>query len=395
MADGVYVPIQTITVTDIGTTNVTPNADAALIGETFDALAIVVSDQLERIDTTLGAAENLLTELGMPTNWTAGIDDVVIVPVPPVDLTTFPNAPTSGDLPGYDDIIWGANDTSISTYSSDIYITILEKVLDGIENGGTGISTDVEDAIHERNLEKQRVANEKAYNLGIAEISSRCLSFPQYASQALANQVSIEILKQSHNSANEIEISMAELAQKNMNSMLDRGAALEGVLRAFWKDYNTMKLTAVKAKTDELIAHVESITKERDGILRLFEAEAAIFKASTEGQKNWYEAISENQKAQLQKSALELQKIEAELKAKLDAYIAVNSLREKILATSGGVSAQVAASAMNAENVSIGYSVSNGFSRSESFDHRESKSISADQRISESHDFNAKGQDIT
>jgi len=395
MADGVYVPIQTVTVNDIGTNNVSPNADASLIGETFDALAIVVSDQLARIDTTLSAAENLLTDLGMPTNWTAGIDDIVILPVPPIDLTTFPELPLPGDLPNYDAIIWGTNDTTLSTYSSDIYVTILEKVLDGIENGGTGISTAVETAIHERNLERQRAANEKAYNLGISELSSRCLSFPQYAMQALANQVSMEINKQSHNSSNEIDIAMSDLAQKNMNSMLDRGVALEGVLRAFWKDYNTMKLTAVKAKTDELISHVESITKERDGILRLFEAEASIFKSTTEDQKNWYEAIAENQKAQLQKSTIELQKIEVELKAKLDVYIAVNSLREKILATSGGVSAQVAASAMNAENVSIGYTVQNGFTRAEHFNHGETKSISSDQSITEGHTYNAKGSDIT
>lgn len=395
MANPVFLDKLTIDVNDLPLTNVTSDLNAGLIYQTFAALGIVVSDHATKIDGALTAAEALLVELGLPTNWTGGLDDVVILPVPQLDLSAFPEMPLPGELPNYDAIVWGTNDTSLSTYSSDIYVTLLAKILYDINTGGTGIPTAIEDAIHERNLEKQRLANEKAYNLAVSGITSKALSFPQFAMDAIANQMEMEVLRQSHNSANEIDISMAELAQKNMNAALDRASTLEGVLRTFWKDYNSMKLAGVKAKTDELIAHVESITKEREGILKLHETEAVIFKATTEAQKNWYEAVTESQKAQLQKSALELQKIEVELKAKLDAYIAVNSLREKILATMGGVSAQVMASAMNAENVSLGASVSSSKNVSESYNHGESKAINQGQSIGESHDYNAKGADIT
>jgi len=394
MADTIFLDKQLVTVNDMQLSNVDSDITTTMITETFEAIGLIVTDQVAKVNEAIASAVALAVELGLPTNWTDGLDDIVIIDVPPIDVTTLPTLPLPGDLPGYETITWGTNDTSLSTYSSDVYVTLLAKILSDITTGGTGIQTAIEDAIHERNLEKQRVANEKAYNLGISELSSRCLSFPQGFAQTIANQVSIEIDKQSHNSANEIDIAISELAQKNMNAALDRATNLEGLLRGFWKDFNTMKLAGVKAKTDELIAHVETITKEREGILKLYETEAGIYKVTTEAQKNWYDAIAESQKAQLQKSTLELQKLEVELKAKLDSYIAVNSLREKIITASGGFSTQLAASAINAENVSMSANIGRSTNFSESYGHNENQSKTQTQNISEGHDYNAKGADL-
>jgi len=400
MADLSYLDKQVVEINNWGTDNVDPSSAGYVGGEnlildTFNMLGGIVSDHSLKIDDTIAAAEDLLQELDMPTNWTAGIDDVVVNDVPAIDPTTFPAAPSAASLPDYSTIVWPSSDTALSAYTSDMWVALLEKVLDGVVNGGTGISAAVEAAIHERNLERQRVANEQAYNLGISEISSRALSFPQYAMQALANQVSLEILKQEHNSSNEIDIAAADLEQKNMVTMLEKAVAIETLLRAFWKDYNEARFAGIKAATDEVNAHVDAITKEREGILKLYETDASVFKSITEGQKNWADAVSENNKAQLAKSTLELQKISTELKAKLDAYVAVKSLQEKILSTVGAVSSNVMASAMNAGNVQVGASVSSQKSLHESFTHTESKSVTLGQGISEDHNISHKGQDIS
>jgi hypothetical protein len=213
--------------------------------------------------------------------------------------------------------------------------------------------------------------------------------------QALANQVSLEILKQSHNSSNEIDIAASELEQKNMIAMLEKAVAIETLLRAFWRDYHDQKFAGIKAATDEVTAHIKAITDEREGILKLFETEATVFKSVTEGQRNLADAISENNKAQLAKSTLELQKISTELKAKLDSFIAVKNLQEKIIATIGTVSSNVMASAMNAGNVQVGASVQSTKSLHESFAHNETKTIDLNQNISETHSIQHKGQDIT
>jgi hypothetical protein len=398
MADLTYLDKQVVTINDWDASNVDPTSAGYVGGEnlildTFNMIGGIVADHSAKVDDVIETAEDLLVELGMPVNWTQGLDEIIINDVPALDATTLPTAPSAAALPDYASISWLGSDTSLSTYTSDMWVALLNKVLDGITNGGTGIPAAVETAIHERNLDRQRVANEKAYNLGIADISSKALSFPQYAMQALANQVSLEILKQAHNSSNEIDIAASDLEQKNMNTMLDKAVAIESLLRAFWKDYNSMKFAGIESATKEVIAHIEAITKEREGILKLYETEANVYKATTEGQKNWYDAVSANNSAQLARGTLQLQKISTELKVKLEAYVAVKGLQEKILATIGGVSSNVMASGLNAGNVSVGASVSSQKSLSESFAHNETKSVDLNQKIDESHNFSHKGND--
>jgi len=394
-----YVPINTVTVNDLTLTNV-DNSSPGWVGgtniilDTFTTIGNIVENHSLRVDSALDAAETLLVALEMPTGWTSSIPNVEIVPIPPIDLSSFPELPEISELPGYEAISWVTQDTSLSSYTSEMWTTLITKVLDGITNGGTGITSVVENALHESNLEKQRVGNEKAFNLGVAEISSRALSFPQYAMQTLANQISIEILKQTHNSANEIEIFLGKLAQENANFMLDKAVIIEGLLRTFWKDYNAAKLARVEVYVQELLGHVKTITDERDGILKLAETQAVVFKAHTEAQKNWYDAISENQKALLQEAALKLQQAESELKAKLDSYIAIKGLEKEIINIMGGVSSNVMASGLNAGNVSVGASSTMSESRSETFGHSESKQIGNSQNLGEDHNINHKGADI-
>lgn len=399
MADLTYLDKQVVTLNEWNASNVDPSSAGYVGGEnlilnTFNMIGDIVADHSIKVDDAIDAATDLLAELGLPTNWTNGIDAITINPVPELDATTLPTAPSAAALPDYSSIAWLSSDTSLTAYTSDMWVALLNKVLDGI-SGGTGITPAVETAIHERNLERQRIANEAAYSKGIADIASKALSFPQYAKQSLEMQISSEILKQEHNSSNEIDIAAADLEQKNMNTMLDKAVAIETLLRAFWRDYNTLKFAGIKAATDEVIAHIDAITKEREGILKLYETEANVYEATTSGQKNWYDAISANNTAQLARGKLQLDKISLELKMKLEAYVAVKGLQEKILATIGGVSSNVMASGLNAGNVSVGASVQSSKSLHESFAHNETKSIQLDQNISEDHNVSHKGQDIT
>lgn len=395
MGEFSFLDKQVVEVNNLPLNNVYSDLNAGIVYDTFNAIGAIVTDTYVKVNNALTLGETLLTDMEMPTGWTSALDDVVIAAVPPIDLSIFPSMPSPEDLPGYETISWIAQDTSLTSYSSEMWATLIAKVIDGITNGGSGIPTAVETARHERNLERQRVANENLRNQSIVDLSSRCLSFPHYAMQALELQVAIEIAKQSHASSNEIEIFIGDLEQKNAHFMLDKAVVIEGLLRAFWKDFNSMKMEGVKATTDALIAHVEAITKEREGIVRLYEAEASVFKDNTQAQKFWYEAISEYQKAQLQKSALQLQKAESELKAKLDSFVAIKGLQEKIIATLGGTSSNVMASALNAENVSVGVSLTSGKSLTEQYSHSESKGITQSQGLGEDHNISHKGSDIT
>jgi hypothetical protein len=434
-----------------------------IILEQYNGVSLIVQEQQERVNEYLDLIEDLIEDLKMPTNWTSALGNVVINPVPEIDITGIPE-PGEIVLPGFSGIVFSpvptlttpptintdyldptvptpvnpSLDYIMQTYTSEMWADLFAKVQDGVVNGGTGIDADVEDAIQARNLERQRVANETAYNLGVSEISSRALSFPQYAMQALANQVSAEVLKQSHNSSNEIAIASFDLAQKNTHFMVDKAVNLETILRDFWKVQETLSLQAktaiadlvlrnyaekikayiaewqgittslqakvetvnaivaqnnaviagYKAETDGKIAQVDAIAKERDSLIKAGGLEVDVYKARVDGQSAWYVALAENQKAQLQKAELQLRQVESELKAELDSFVSINSLKEKIMLGAGGVSAQVMASALNAMNINVGATVTSSKSITENYGHNESKTISHGQSLSDSHNTN-------
>jgi hypothetical protein len=471
MADSVYVP--KIEITPMDQHNVSTGSAGWVSGtnvilEQFNAVSGIVSSQTTRVNEYLDTAELMLKELVMPTGWTDVLGTVVINPVPGIDTTGIP-VPGSLSLPGFNSVVFSpmpalpvvpaldltytepvepdevnpSFDYMMSTYTSAMWTDLFNKVQDGIINGGTGIPTAIETAINERNLFRQQAANDTAYAQGVSTISSRTLSFPQYAMQNLANQMATEILRQTHNSSNEIAISMADLAQKNTHFMITSAISLETILRDFWKTFETLSIQAktaltdfilrnyaeknkayiakwegivaslrakvegvnavvaqyvavvsgFKAQMDGSIAQIDAISKERDSLVKAASLDVDIYKARVDGETAWYNALSENQKAQLQYSELQLRKLSEQLKAQLDSFISLNSLKEKILSTLGATSAQVMASALNAVNTSVGATSSSSASVSESFSHGESQSISLDQKLDEGHSFSHKGRD--
>jgi hypothetical protein len=121
---------------------------------------------------------------------------------------------------------------------------------------------------------------------------------------------------------------------------------------------NKAIIDAFKAQTDGAIAQTEQISKERESLVEVAKAEVTVYKTRVEAQTAWYNALSENQKAQLQKADLDLRKAVEQLKAELDSRTSINGVREKILSSLGGIAAQVMASALNAVNTSVGHTTS-------------------------------------
>jgi hypothetical protein len=474
LRDTNFIPRQTISVNPLPLTNVEPTpagmvGEENLILERANSNRQIITTQTTRIDQYTAQVEALLTSLSMPNGWTDVIGNVIINTVTPLDPSIVPT-PGSLTLPGFTGIVFNPvpalppvptintdhdepeeptapttnMEHTVGVYTSEVRTALIAKILDGIANPGTGIPASVETALHERNLERQRVANEKAMDMGVEELSSRALSFPQYAVDALVNEIAKEVDKQAHNSSNEIEIAMADLAQKNAHFMIEQGGKLEDILAKAFETYETLSLDAKKAiadfvlrkyaemvaaykskwegissmlrakvdaanvvvaqhnaliagfraETDGKIAQVDMISKERSSLVELAGHETTVYKARVEGATAWYNALGENQKAQLQKSELELRKAEAELKALLDSFISINSLREKLIDNFGGTSAQVMSAATNAISVNLGANVTSTKTVSESYEHREGVSVSHSQGADENHNIRHLGEPL-
>jgi len=431
----------------------------------------LVADYSEKVIEIADALDNILQEESLPAAWDTVLDGVIINPVPPIDDGDIP-VPGAIVLPGFEGITFPTCGTLVeaptisldytpptdptdvdptlshtpATYTSDMWLSLFTKVQNDIDNGGSGLDADVEAAIHARDADRKFAANEKAYTVATANLTSRALSFPQFAMANLEARMAGEILRQEHASSNEIVIVSSDLAQKNTQFAVTTGLDIEKLLRAFHEVIEKLTLGAKQAVaefimskyrdktaafrekwqaiTAEMRAKVDAanvvivvnqsiidkykvdmqgataegdlISKERESIGQLAGVEADVYKSRVAARDSWNNALSENQKAQLQKSELDLRKAEAELKFILESHKDLTTIRKDILTQLGGIFAQVMAAALNTVSTSVGHTTSRTANVSESTSHSEdiSERYSVSATIGENHGISHKGQDI-
>jgi len=319
---------------------------------------------------------------------------------------------------------------SETPYTSEMWLDLFTKVHDGLLEGGTGLGAAVEAGLWTRARERQRVENEDAYLKATRELGARGITFPQLALRSIEQRMAAEVLRQNTVINAEIAIKQAELAQTNTNFLIERAVQLEQILREFHQNSGRLSLEAKKAaaqlilenyaeknkayiaqwqgidaelrakvgvmeayaadnkvtvdsfraQMDGAIAQTDQIAKERSSLVEAHKADGDVYASKVRAQADWYNALTENQKAKIEKSRLELEKAVQEVKALLDSTISINALREKILDAISNIAAQVLASALNAVNTSIGHSTSASENRGEHWSHGDS--------ISETHGFN-------
>jgi hypothetical protein len=420
----------------------------------------------------IGQFRDLLVADELPTGWEGTLADVIINPVPTIDVGTIP-VPGGITLPGFENLVFPIMGTLrevpdinldytpptaptdvdpelthvMSTYTSDMWSTLFNKIEYDILNGGTGLSADDQAARHALAAERKTAANEKAYLNSVYSVNSKALSCPQFMIDGIEAQMAAEVLRQEIASSNEIYIADGDLAQKNTQFAISTGLDIEKLLRAFWEMSEKMSfdfkkgvadfilskfseknkafltqyqgITAMmqaniaaaeaivaankpimdrfKIEMDGVLGEGDLIAKERESLVKIATTEADIYKTRVEAVSAYYNALSENQKAQIQKSGLDLQKAIAEIDFLLKSQVALASQRKEILATLGPMFIQITSAALNTVQTSVGTTAntsaqisahwSNNKSRDERFGH--------DQNASENHTVSHKGADLT
>lgn len=425
-----------------------------LIIEKFNQTFNLSEIMKEEVDNYLSTLNDTLNNITTPTDIESLYGTVTINDITPIDLNAIPEVGTIS-LEGFDDVIFPlkpilktAPDIDLSydtpskptevnpsinfveaAYNSDVWLALYTAVYDGLVNGGTGLSADVEDAIYARQAERNRVANEQAYRKALNAAAANGFDFPTEVAIAIEQEMAAEILRQNINTSNEIAISQAQLAQTNTHFILDKGVSLEEILRNFhnlkenrsleadkaaadlilrnyaekvrmyiadWEGIKTSlqaKISSIeaiinenrifiesyKAEIDGAIAQTEQIAKERESIVEAYKGEVQAYSAKVNAQVAMYSALTEQQKAQLQKSELELRKVTDQLKLQLDSLVSVNSLKEKIVEAMANIATQVLASSLTAVATTIGHTTRSSEGINESYTHSDG--------ISEQHYF--------
>lgn len=270
------------------------------------------------------------------------LDDILIPAAPVIGLPVFDTEMPSATIDDAAPFMWGE-----PSYSSDIWAVLLAKVLNDLQNGGTGLNAAVEAELYQRLLDRQVEENDRLYIEASDYFSARGFTIPPGALVGRLNEISQQISRNNSATSREITISQAELAQKNDHFITEQGGKLEGMLRDFFtactnRVFEANKVLATNAieifnskaaKYNIDLQRYETASRVYEARIRVALTQVEIFKAEIEGarvtsevQKNLvdiYRAQIQAAEAQMGLYVSEMQgvKILAELEAlKLEQY---------------------------------------------------------------------------
>ena len=240
---------------------------------------------------------------------------------------------------------------------------VFDRIYDTLENGGTGITEEVEDAIYNR--ARSRLDDEFREELEKLEnfYSSRGHVAPPGVITGMTTRLSSLIVQKSADLNNDILVNQTKLAQQQIQFAL---ATVVELFKVRLQEYAT-KVQAYVAEIDGYIKQIQAQVAVIEAQVRAFEANVNQYIATVEMQKVYYQTLSTKITLELQKAKLESDILIAEMNANLEAFVAVKGLQLESAKAGGSVMAQLAASALSSINTATGYnfSGSRGVSSSE------------------------------
>ena len=316
-----------------------------------------------------------------------------------IDVPTFPDIPTFDEDAPDDEFSYNENE-----YQSTLLDNVKDSLTTWIIDGGTGLSTEVEEAIWERARSRLAEEWERATDDVMGYWSARGFNLPTGPLQAALRRVNNDFQQKLDDLNREILIKQAELAQNNtqfahtmsvqlekhlmdhFNSVADRmlEAAKTTVLILYQiysekvKAYGLQveaksveiealsktvdaKVAINKGKTDAYLADVSRYKEEIAAIIAVIDGEARLYAAKVDGYRADIDLARaemnvaiERLKALISQSRnqTELQIKEAEVT--LQAYISSLGLNIEVSKAIATILEQIVASALGAINTSVG-----------------------------------------
>jgi len=198
------------------------------------------------------------------------------VNLPALDMT-LPDAP-EGELTGAD------FNYSEGVYSSLLDTAVKEGLLTWVQNGGTGLDADVEDAIFDRAIARMETDNERAYEEVLNFFSSRGYDLPPGAMAGRLYEVNREIVRNRTQLNAEITIEQARLAQNNTQFSYEKSIALEGQEKEHFNQIYNRALQAAIATTEGIIKVYQAKIQGYLGQVEAKKAEAGAYESYANAQ---------------------------------------------------------------------------------------------------------------
>lgn len=252
----------------------------------------------------------------------------------------------------------------------------LNKLKSMLEDGATGLPTEVEQAIWDRALARNEIQNLKMYQEAEEYFAARGYELPPGALAARLQEITIEIERSNLQTNNDIMINQAQLEQSNLQWAVKEGAAV--IIAMMEKDIQ-MVIDYNKGVIEAFVADVERFKSEIEAQTIPMKAMAEIYTAEAQGFAAHCGGLGEQARAEAAVAGVdvEIAKAKADVAIKnseinLDNARRVVELQVEALKAAAQVSGQVAASALASINASASY----GFSGSANVSQQDSTSRS-------------------
>jgi hypothetical protein len=260
------------------------------------------------------------------------------------------------------------NDSEVAGMLDLVFTNINET----LQNGGTGITEDVEDAIYDRARsrldEEFRDESEKLENL----YASRGFDVLPGVVAGMMTRLSSEVVRKSADLNNDILVNQTKLAQSQIQFAL---ATCIELFKVRLQEYAT-RVEAYAAEINGYISGIQAQVAVIEANVKVLQANVTQYVAEVDMQKAYYETLSTKITLELQKAKIESDILISEMDANLKAFVAVKQLQLEAAKAGGSVMAQLAASALSSINTATGYNFHGGITHSDTNNYSEAQSQS-------------------
>lgn len=274
----------TATVPDIGDPPEPLNVDIPVF--TTPAPGINIPDSPDTVIPDFNIADPTLTSVQVPTPIS------VDVPTPPTFESLNIPAPPRYSLPTFTFEAPVADLTAPETnfyfheamYDSDLMRELSIRLLEKLQEGGTGLGEDVEEAIYERANRRMEVENQRMYDNALYYFQERGHMLPPGMLSHQLIVIDKEIAAKRDDVSRDIMISQAELAQQNTFKIIEQAMAWEGLLVNKVNTFQDRALAASKALVEtSVLLHKAKIDAYQSQIL-VYDTLAKIYEVTIRGE---------------------------------------------------------------------------------------------------------------
>lgn len=225
---------------------------------------------------------------------------LINVSIPPAPSTSLPEAPLFSDIiiPAPPEVLIPEFEAQVPLadisvppgfnytdpiYQSDIWVSLMTKILYDIEHGGTGLAEDVELGIWNKAIERAREERTKSLRRIADKFGSAGLRYNSGEFTSAILELEADWARKMTELGYNISEEQAKLALANTHFIVEQGIKCEELMRNFFNNQNNRILDAQKQVALTNIEVYKALVQEYNNRVELFKSEVLAYETKIKG----------------------------------------------------------------------------------------------------------------